>query len=443
MSRQRILIADDQADIRASLALVLQSEGYETGSAASPAEAMLLLERGAWDALLLDLNFRADTTSGEEGLALLSSVKQINADLPVIVLTGWGSVGLAVRALRAGAADFLEKPWENTRLLGVLRAQLALEAARRATAALTIPLPQGAILHSSATMRAVMALVAKIAHADVPVLITGESGTGKGMLARHIASVSPRHDKPFVTVDLGAVPETLIESELFGHARGAFTDAKTDRPGRFEIANDGVIFLDEIGNASLSTQARLLGVLEDGQITRVGEARPRRVDVRLIAATNADLQERIAAGGFRRDLFFRLNTVEIALPPLRERIDDIPLLAGQFLLASASRHNRPARGFAPDAMAALTTYSWPGNVRELAHVVERAALLAEGETVHLADLRLTPAGPAPVERMTLDQAERYLIQRAMADAGGDAEAAAKQLGLSRSAFYRRLASLRK
>jgi DNA-binding NtrC family response regulator len=345
-------------------------------------------------------------------------------------------------ALRAGAADFLEKPWENARLLGVLRGQLALRQAERTTASLTRP-PPGAIIGQSRPMRELFALVAKIAPAEIPVLITGESGTGKGAFARHIASLSTRRDKPFVTLDLGAVPETLVEAELFGHARGAFTDAKADRPGRFEIADGGVLFLDEVGNASLATQARLLSVLEDGRITRVGDPRPRRIDVRVIAATNADLGALVAAGRFRQDLLFRLNTVELALPPLRHRGDDVLLLADHALQMFTEKHHAPARRFAPEAMAALRAHGWPGNVRELNHVIERAVLLAEGGEIRAGDLRIAPPPDIALESMTLAQAERYLVQRALAETGGDGEAAARRLGLSRSAFYRRLAALKR
>ncbi len=418
--RARILLADDQDDIRESLGLVLRAEGYLTQGSASPAETLLLLEGGGFDAVLLDLNFRADTTSGAEGMNLLAAIKNTHPELPVVVLTGWGSIPLALQALRAGAADFLEKPW----------------------ASLTRP-PPGAIIGQSRPMRALFALVAKIAPAEIPVLITGESGTGKGAFARHIASLSPRRDKPFVTLDLGAVPETLVEAELFGHARGAFTDAKADRPGRFEIADGGVLFLDEIGNASLATQARLLSVLEDGRITRVGDARPRRIDVRVIAATNADLGALVAAGRFRQDLLFRLNTMELALPALRRRGDDVLLLADHALQMFTEKHHAPARRFAPEAMAALRAHGWPGNVRELNHVIERAVLLAEGGDIRAGDLRIAPPPDIALESMTLAQAERYLVQRALAETGGDGEAAARRLGLSRSAFYRRLAALRR
>jgi DNA-binding NtrC family response regulator len=440
--RARILVADDQDDIRAALAIVLRAEGYETAGAASPAELLLLLERGGWDALLLDLNFRTDTTSGEEGMALLGRLAEHHPALPVIVLTGWGTVDLAVRAMRGGAADFIEKPWENARLISVLRNQLALSAARGTAETLSRPPLAGSILYRSRAMSDVMTKVRKIAAANVPVLITGESGTGKGALARAIAAASGRAQEAFIHADLGAIPETLIESTVFGHARGAFTDAKSDRPGQFELAHRGTLFLDEIGNASAAVQTRLLTALEAGQVTRVGEARQRVVDVRIIAATNADLAQRIANGQFRSDLYFRLNTVEIALPPLRDRLEDVLLLAGHFLKQQARRHGSKALAFAPEAQAALTAYAWPGNIRELAHVVERAVLFAEGAEVRAADLHLPATDAQPLEAMTLDQAERYLIQQAMRASGDDADAAARRLGLSRSAFYRRLHRLK-
>lgn len=436
-----ILIADDQVDIREALALVLRAEGFATIGAASPAEAALLLDAGGIDALLLDLNFSTDTTSGDDGMRLLASIRSTYHDLPVIVLTGWGTIELAVRALRAGAADFIEKPWENTRLISILRGQLSQAKARSDVAAPT-PVFDGAVIGRSSAMRDALEMVAKIAATDVPVLLTGESGTGKGLVARHIAAQSRRRDKPFVTLDLGSVPETLVESELFGHARGAFTDARSDRVGRFEVADGGVLFLDEIGNASLATQTRMLSVLEDRTITRIGETKPRRVDVRVIAATNADLPALIEAGRFRRDLLYRLNTVQITLPPLRARGEDVFLLAEHYLAVSAQRHGRAVTGFAPDALALLASHSWPGNIRELAHVVELATLLADGPCVTASDLRIGPGGDLPIEHMTLDQAERYLIQRAIVDAGGDMETAARRLGLSRSAFYRRLSQLR-
>jgi DNA-binding NtrC family response regulator len=438
----QILIADDQDDLREALSIVLSREGFATRGAASPAEAWLLLETGDFAALLLDLNFRADTTSGQEGLAFMAKVKAVFPGLPVIVLTGWGSVELAVQALRAGAADFLEKPWENTRLITVLRSQLALAQARQTNASLTHLFPS-TMAGRSSPMRQVRALAEKIASAHVPVLITGESGTGKGVMARHIAALSTRRDQPFVTLDMGSLPESLVEAELFGHARGAFTDAKTERIGHFEIANNGVIFLDEIGNASLATQVRLLSVLEDGKIVRVGESRPRQVDVRIIAATNADLGSLIAAGRFRQDLLFRLNTVEIRMPPLRDRGEDIIQLALHFLEIFAARHGRSEAEFDPEALSALTGYPWPGNVRELAHVVERAVLLSETARIKPADLRLSATSAIQFERMTLDQAERYLIQLAIAEANGDTDVAARRLGLSRSAFYRRLAAVRR
>jgi DNA-binding NtrC family response regulator len=436
-----ILIADDQDDIRASLAMVLRAENYATAGAASPAELLMLLERGGFDALVLDLNFRTDTTSGAEGMALLSRLVAQYPTLPIVVLTGWGTIELAIRALRTGAADFVEKPWENARLISVLRTQLALAAAHRTAAALAAPALGGDLLYRSPAMAQVMAKGQKIAAADVTVLITGQSGTGKGALARAIAAASPRA-ATFIHADLGAIPETLIESTLFGHVRGAVTDAKADRPGQFELAHRGTLFLDEIGNASAAVRSRLLMAIEAGQVTRVGESRPRKVDVRIIAATNADIASRIAAGHFRSDLYFRLNTVEIALPALADRPEDILHLAEHFLKQHARRLGRALHTFAPAASAALLEYHWPGNIRELTHVVERAVLFAEHDEIRLTDLHLPATAVAPLEAMTLEQAERFLIQQALRACNDDAEAAARRLGLSRSAFYRRLNRLK-
>ena len=446
MSQNRVLIADDQPDVREALSLFLSGEGYAVETAASPAEALAALDRPGTAALILDLNFRADTTSGREGLALLKEIRAREPDLPVVVLTGWGNVELAVEAMRAGANDFLEKPWENARLLSVLHNQTALAHVRAENQRLRAeaePQPDGEIVYRSRAMQQVMDMVAKVAEGDVGVLITGESGTGKGLVAREIHRRSRRSEAPFVHVNLGALPETLLESELFGHARGAFTDARTEKAGRFELADGGTLFLDEISNTTAAAQARLLTVLESHAVERLGETRPRQVDVRIVSATNADIGGRIKDGEFREDLFYRLNTVEIHLPPLRERPDDIPLLASHFLARFAKRHGKSVERFDDATGEALVNYDWPGNIRELAHVVERAVLLSEGARIAPADLRLPDADREfPLDAMSLEQAERYLLRRALDRAGGDAEAAARQLGLSRSAFYRRLAKYR-
>ncbi len=446
MSQAYILIADDQADVREALGLLLTGEGYAIETAASPAEARAALARRRYDAMFLDLNFLADTTSGREGLALLAEARERDPALPVIVLTGWASVDVVVAAMQAGAQDFLEKPWENARVLTVLKNQVALADARadnRRLLAEAEPVEEGGIVFRSAAMRDVMATVDKVASADVAVLLTGESGTGKGLVARAIHERSRRAGGPFVHVNLGALPETLAESELFGHAKGAFTDARADKPGRFELADGGTLFLDEIANASAATQARLLTALESGHVERLGATRPRPVDVRLISASNADLPARIKVDAFRRDLYFRLNTVEIRLPSLRERAEDIPALAAHYLARFAQRHDKQLEGFGRAAESALLAYDWPGNVRELAHVIERAVLLAAGERIEPGDLRLPGASEAtPFEAMSLEQAERYLLQKALERNRGDAAAAARQLGVSRSAFYRRLSKLK-
>lgn len=446
MSEPRILIADDQPDVREALTLLLSSEGFEVETAASPAEVLAALDGDGYAALVLDLNFRADTTSGREGLALLKEIRARDANLPVIVLTGWGNVELAVQAMRVGANDFLEKPWENTRLLSVLRNQMMLSEVRAENQRLraeAVPADDNEVVFRSQAMQNVMDMVAKVAHGDVAVLITGESGTGKGVIAREIHRRSKRGEAPFVHVNLGALPETLLESELFGHARGAFTDARTEKAGRFELADRGTLFLDEISNTTAAAQARLLTVLESHAVERLGETRARKVDVRIVSATNAAIAERIAAGEFRQDLFYRLNTVEIHLPPLRERAEDIPLLARHFLTRFAARHGKALQGFDAAAGEALVGYDWPGNIRELAHVIERAVLLSEGDEITPHDLRLPDVkGELSMDTMSLEQAERYLLRRALERAGGDAEAAARQLGLSRSAFYRRLAKHR-
>ena len=447
MNEPRILVADDQPDVREALSLFLSGEGYAVETAASPLEATAALERGGFSALILDLNFRADTTSGREGLALLEEIRGGDPALPVVVLTGWGNVELAVAALHAGANDFLEKPWDNARLLAVLRNQVALAEARaenRRLRAESGPRAPGEIVFRSRAMQAVMDTVNKVAASGVAVLISGESGTGKGLVAQEIHRRSRRRGEPFVHVNLGALPETLLESELFGHARGAFTDARSDKPGRFELADRGTLFLDEIANTTAAAQARLLTVLESGTVERLGETRGRSVDVRVVSATNADIARRIESGEFRSDLFYRLNTVEIHLPALRERSDDIPLLANLFLSRFAHRHAKHVEGFDDVAGKSLVAYDWPGNVRELAHVVERAVLLSEGKRISAADLRLPADGrDLSLDTMSLEQAERYLVRRALDRTGGDAGAAAHQLGLSRSAFYRRLSKHRK
>lgn len=442
----RLLVADDDPDVLEALRLLLRGEGYEVDTAASPNAIVSSVSTSDFDAVLMDMNYTRDTTGGVEGLDLLGRVQRLDATLPVIVMTAWGSIEGAVEALRRGARDYVEKPWNNARLLHVLRTQVELSRAIRTSQRLESEnralRPEGApeLIAQSAAMQPVLRLMERIGPSDASALITGEHGTGKEVVAGWLHAASPRHGQAMVTVNLGGLSEGVFESELFGHMKGSFTDAKTDRVGRFELADGGTLFLDEIANLSLAQQAKLLRVLQTGEFERVGSSKTRRVDVRILAATNADLRTEVAAGRFREDLFFRLNTVELHLPPLRERRDDIPLLATHFLQNFAGHYRRSVAGFTPEAMQALLRYGWPGNIRELAHAVERATLLAHGEWVGDADLSLQSGAKAapPLDEMSLEDVERVLVSKAMARYDGNVSLAAKALGLSRSALYRRL-----
>lgn len=446
-NRHRILLADDQADIRESLRLLLKNEGFDPQLASSPAEVLAAIESREFDAVLMDLNYTRDTTSGQEGLDLLSRIQSLDGTLPVIVMTAWSSVELAVEAMRLGARDFLQKPWENARLLSILRTQIDLrQALRRATRLeaenrLLSVEARPALIAESPAMQPVLNLIARIGPSDANVLITGEHGTGKEVVARTLHAMSGRSNRPMVTVNAGGLSSGLFESELFGHVKGAFTDARTDRIGRFEIADSGTLFLDEIANVPLNLQSKLLRVLETGEFERVGSSNTRRVNVRVLAATNVDVNAEVAAGRFREDLLFRLNTIEIRLPSLRDRGDDIELLANHFLLVYTDRYRKLISGFDAGAMQALREHPWPGNVRELDHAIERAVLLSTGPTIRSADLGLRAAslgGPLRLEEMGLEEVEKHLIQRMLARHGGNVSKAAEALGLSRSALYRRL-----
>jgi DNA-binding NtrC family response regulator len=445
-SPHRILIADDQSDIIEALRLLLKNEGYQTESAKSPAAVVKAVESRDYALVLMDLNYARDTTSGQEGLDLLNRLQSLDPSLPVVVMTAWASVDLAVEAMRRGARDFITKPWDNPRLVAVVRNQIDLGSAVRAYRRLEAEnqILRGkaggpVLLAQSAAMRPVLDVIARIGPSDANVLVTGENGTGKGLIARALHAVSARADKPFISVNMGGLPEGVFESELFGHVRGAFTDAKADRAGRFELAEGGTLFLDEIGNIPPGQQAKILRVIERGEYERVGSSRTYRADVRLISATNSDLSAAVAAGAFRQDLLFRLNTIRIHLPPLRERREDIELLAQHFLKQHVERYRKSIGGFDETAMQAVRSYSWPGNVRELDHAVERAVLMASGRVIRAPDLGLSPSGPsAPLEDMSLEEVEAFLIRKTLARCDGNARKAADQLGLSRSAFYRRL-----
>ncbi|KAB2901072.1 MAG: sigma-54-dependent Fis family transcriptional regulator [Dokdonella sp.] len=448
-----LLIADDQRDVREALRLLFKAERIEAVCVDGPRAALEAMARQRFGAALIDLNYTRDTTSGAEGIELLRALKKTDAELPVIVMTAWGSIDLAVEAMRHGAGDFIEKPWDNARLLAIVRNQLALGGSRNEAARLRRENEilrgeqEAGFIAESAPMRQLLSQLDRVAPTDANVLILGENGTGKGVLAQRLHAHSARAGQPLVKVNMGGIPDSVFEAEMFGHVKGAFTDAKSDRIGRFELADGGTLFLDEVANIPPAQQPKLLRVLEDGELERVGSSRTLKVDVRLISATNANLAADVARGTFRKDLLFRLNTVELRLPPLRERKQDIRLLAEAFVARFAQRYQRDVPQFTPSALRALDTYSWPGNVRELSHVIERAVLMFDGHVIDELALNLRPeashalAGAATLaasESMSVDAAEEKLVREALERTGGNIQRAASLLGLSRPSLYRRM-----
>ncbi len=453
-----ILVADDQPAVREALRILLVNEGYRVELATSPREVLRLVREQEFALALLDLNYARDTTSGEEGLELIQQLQKIEGAPPLLVMTAWATVDLAVAAMRNGARDFIQKPWDNARVLAIIQTQLQVAAVtrranrleaenqllRKEVAGSDIFGESEALVANSAAMQAVLDMIRKVAPAKANVLITGENGTGKGVVARALHAASDRADKPFITINMGGLSESLFESELFGHVKGAFTDAKSDRPGRFELADGGTLFLDEIGNVPIAQQAKLLRTLETGEFERLGSSRARRADVRLISATNADLVTDVEVGRFRRDLYFRLKTVEICLPALRERLEDIPILGRYFLRHHAGRYRKQLSDFTTEADRLLLRHPWPGNVRELDHTVERAVLMADSDRIEANDLGLALVSSATgstandLEQMTIEEIEKVLIRKALDRYGGNVRRAAEALGLSRSTFYRRL-----
>jgi DNA-binding NtrC family response regulator len=442
----RVLIADDQVNILNALRLVLGTDGYEVTTTTSPAELLEALERADFDVALIDLNYTRDTTSGQEGFELLDRLKSVDPTLPVLVMTGWSSVAGAVEAMRRGARDYIEKPWDDDKLLAAVKTQLELRRALRRSRRLQEEntrlqrrdLPT--FIAEASSMKAVRETIERVAASDASVLITGEHGTGKEVVANLLHRLSTRASKPLVTMNAGGLSEGVAESELFGHVKGAFTDARTDRIGVFELADEGTLFLDEIANMPIRLQPKLLRVLQTGEVQRVGSSRVTYVNVRVLSATNADLSVEIGAGRFREDLLYRINTVVVHLPPLRDRREDIDPLADHYLARYSERYRRKFDGFDRSARQALQSHLWPGNVRELAHAIERAVLMARSSAITAGDLGLQPSTPAgaPPEEMTLEQAERIFIQKVLSRHGGDVRKAAEQLGMSRSALYRRL-----
>ncbi len=459
---KHILIADDDAAVVAALVILLEDEGYRTSTASSVEQVLLLVDRNHYDLLLLDMNYQLDTTSGQEGLAVIGRVREKDSALPIVVMTGWGSVELCVTAMQRGAGDFVEKPWNNDRLLSVLRNQISLGEERRLVRRLD---SENTLLRQSlgeddtgfmARDPATLALLdeaERLAVSDINVLLYGENGTGKSVLAKHIHSRSDRGSGPFIAVNMGAIPENLFESEMFGHVKGAFTDARQDRIGRFELAAGGTLFLDEIANIPLSQQAKLLRVLESGEFEKVGCHRTRIADIRVISATNADLQCLCEQGLFRKDLLYRLSGIDLTLPPLRERRRDIVPLAQNYLHKATGKYKKPHLELSPAAEQVLLAYDWPGNVRELQHCIERAVILSRTGSIEPADLRLVAPGPDSVDNPptelptdspepTLEDLEKHLICERLRKYQGQAAEAAHSLGLSRSALYRRLEKYR-
>jgi DNA-binding NtrC family response regulator len=441
----RILIADDQRDVLEALRILLKGEGHQTESVTSVTGIFNALQQRDYALLMMDLNYTRDTTSGQEGLEVIPKIQQLDSTLPIVVMTAWATIDLAVEAMKRGARDFVPKPWDNERLLTIVRTQIELASALRkgrkleaANKLLGGNVPN--LIAEAPSMRPVIEMISRVAPSDANVLITGENGTGKSLIALALHALSPRASHSMITVNMGGLSETLFESELFGHVKGAFTDAKTDRAGRFELADESSLFMDEIANIPLNQQAKLLRVIEAGEFERVGSSKTLHANVRIISATNANLADEVAAGRFRQDLLFRLNTIEIALPPLRDRREDIIPLASHFLRQHAQRYRKELVGFDEPARERLLQHSFPGNVRELDHVVERAVLMTQDRHLKAADLGLTSGGgeSRSLEEMSLEEVEAFLIKKALARNDGNARKAAEALGLSRSAFYRRL-----
>jgi DNA-binding NtrC family response regulator len=445
-ARIRVLVADDQPSILEAVELLLQPQGIQVDTVRSPQLLLEALGQSDYDVLLIDLNYTRDTTSGKEGLDLLARLQEIDPRLPVIVMTAWGNIDLAVESIKRGARDFIQKPWENERLISIIRVHAELHQALRRARQLELEnrllraegMPE--FIAGAPNMQPVLELIAQVGPSDANVLITGEHGTGKEIVAKLLHAASPRARMALVAVNAGGLPEGTFESEIFGHVKGAFTDARTDRVGRFELANGGTLFLDEIANVPLRQQAKLLRVLETGELERVGSSQTRRVDVRVLSATNAQLTEEAAAGNFREDLLFRINTVEIHLPALRDRREDIPLLATHFLQRNRTRYRKQVTAFSASAMQQMMQYAWPGNVRELEHAVERAVLLCRGEEIEPSNLAMAPGRPsAPsFDNMSIDEVESLLIRKVLRRCDGNISQASEALGLSRAALYRRI-----
>lgn len=456
---EKILIADDDTSVVAALQMLLKSQGFEVVSVTTPDALLEQAKKQQFSVALIDLNYQNDTTSGQEGMHLIAELKQIDDKLPIVVMTGYSSVDIAVEAMKAGAADFVQKPWSNERLLHTLRTQIQLHSASVIGSKLAsenhllkdqLSLAKHAIVAESESMQALLLQLKKLAKSDMSILLTGENGTGKSMFAEYVHQYSMRQTQAFIAVNMGAISESLFESEMFGHMKGAFTDAKEARIGRFELAQGGTIFLDEIANIGINQQAKLLRVLEERQFERVGSSKTQHLDLRIISATNANIDEMITANEFRQDLYYRLNTITLHIPALRERKADILPLAKQFLAQHAHKYRVPVGKFSPQAESCLADYEWPGNIRELSHIIERALFLCSGDCIEVKDLGFglsenqaeapaqSPMHGLSFEQDSLDDIEKQIIITRMEKFTGNPLKTAESLGLSRSAYYRRL-----
>jgi len=441
-----ILVIDDDQDVLTAVRLLLKTEASEVVTEKNPENIRSMLSKQAFDLVLLDMNFNSTINTGNEGLFWLKKIKEFGSEAAVVMITAYGDIDLAVRSLKEGAADFVVKPWHNEKLIGTIKDALKRKETNK-SASITITTGDSVIgselIGDSEAMRDIFYKVEKIAPTDANILILGENGTGKDLIAKAIHQKSLRTDKPFIKVDVGALTETLFESELFGHKKGAFTDAREDRVGRFEAANSGTLFLDEIGNITLHQQAKLLSVLQNRQISRLGTNQALPIDIRLVCATNLPLAELANESKFRKDLIYRINTVEIIVPPLRKRGDDVVLLARHFAKIYAAKYMKPANDFEPRALEKLKAYHFPGNVRELQYTIERAVIMSEHEKLQASDLIFSPLEsvkdmPDEIPDFTLSTIEKNTILKVIEKHNGNISKAAKELGLTRTALYRRL-----
>lgn len=451
----KILVIDDNEDILLAAKMLLKKHSDLVQVESNPGKIPFLLKNDAYDVILLDMNFTKDTTSGKEGFHWLEQILEIDPNAVVVMITAYGDVETAVNAVKQGATDFVLKPWNNEKLIATLTSAARLrksydqvkvlkeEKTQLSTVLSKAGGTEGIVIGDSPAMKKVFALISKVAKTDANILILGENGTGKEVIARAIHEQSLRNEKVFIGVDMGSISETLFQSELFGHKKGAFTDAREDRAGRFEIANKGTLFLDEIGNLPMTLQSKLLTVLQKREVTRVGDNRPINIDIRLVCATNMPVYEMVESKEFRQDLLYRINTVEIHLPPLRDRTEDIPLLVSHFLETYAKKYRRGPLKVASSTMKKLQKYYWPGNVRELQHALERAVIMAEEDTLQPMDFTFLVEKTKDEEEFDLsefdlDTVEKMMIQKAVSKYSGNISKAAKSLGLTRASLYRRL-----